>query len=290
MLRPPYNRKELERALAVELQAARALLAPALEDLAQCQVDLRERGFLADEPYRILFDSAEERFRSDCLEQCEGGDPGRISLADLIELYPDRMLQPMHDFPTARSRYRACIGDALWKKAKDELDIALKERWLAFVAEANRYSDMLIQSITRAAILEKMLKESLAEAGFRTFTVSRKSVAKWHPRPSWVDAVAGAMTNDELEIIMLVETPRPLKYNVIPNYSSEPDERDTGFDKVNVSTWALPRRRIPEFGAAALKIRNSLLLYYWDFYSAKGLRRIIDAHVEQARITMIKLD
>ena len=90
MLRPPYDRKELERALAVELQAVRALLAPALENLRQCQVELREQGFLADEPYRILFASAKERFRSDCLAQCEGGDPGRISLADLIELYPDR--------------------------------------------------------------------------------------------------------------------------------------------------------------------------------------------------------
>jgi hypothetical protein len=135
-----------------------------------------------------------------------------------------------------------------------------------------------------------MLKESLAEAGFQTFPVSRTSVAKWHPRPSWVDAVVGAIMHDVLEVIMLVETPRPRKYIILPDYSSEPDECDTGFDKINVSLWALPKRSIPELGAAALKIRNSLLLYYWDFYSAKGLRRIIDAHVAQARIIMTKLD
>lgn len=290
MLRPPYDRKELERVLAVELQAVRSLLAPALKDLCRCQAALRERGFLADEPYRALFASAEERFRSDCLEQCEGGDPDRISLADLIELYPDRMQQPMHDFPTARSRYRACIGDALWKKAKDELDLALSARWAAFATEANRYSNISIEGAARGIVLEKMLKESLVEAGFQIFPVSKASAAKWHPRPSWIDAIVGAIMHDELEVIMLIETPRPLKYNGIPDYSSEPDEQDARFDKINVSSWALPRRRISEFGASALKIRNSLLLYYWDFYSAKGLRRIIDAHVAQARITMTKLD
>jgi hypothetical protein len=290
MLRPPYNRKELEHTLAVELQAVRALLAPALSDLRQCQVDLRARGFLADEPYRSLFDSSEKRFRSDCLEQCEGGDPDQISLEDLVELYPDRMLQPMHNYPTARSRYRACIGDALWKKAKDELDVALKARWTAFAAEANCYSDIPLKGAARGPLIEGMLIESLGEAGFHTFTVSKTSVAKWHPRPSWVDAVAGAMTHDDLDIIMLVETSRPLKYITIQNYLSEPDERGTGFDKISVSSWALPRRRIPELGAIALKIRNSLLLYYSDFYSPKGLRRIIDAHVAQARVTTTRFD
>lgn len=290
MLRPPYDRKELERVLAVELQVARALLTPVLEDLHQCEVELRERGFLADEPYRILFASAEERFRSDCHKQCDGGDPNRISLADLIELYPDRMLQPMHDFPTARSLYRGCIGDALWKKAKEELDLALKAQWAAFATEANRYPDMPLEDVARAAILEKILRESLTEAGFQIFPVSRKSVAKWHPHPSWVDAVVGAIILHELDVIMLIETSRPQKPSTIPHYSSEPNERDTSYDTIDVSLWAIPRRHVPELGTVALKIRNRLLLYYRDFYSAKGLRRIIDAHVAQASIIMTKLE
>lgn len=290
MLRPPYDRKELERVLNLELRAVRGLLAPVLENPDQCQVNLCEQGFLADDPYRILFASAEGRFHKDCLEQCKGGNPDRISLEDLVELYPNKMLQSMHEYPTARSCYRACIGDAIWKKAKDELDLVLSARWAAFATEANRCSDTRIKGATRKAIIETMLRESLAEAGFLALPVSIASVAKWHPHPSWVDAALVAMRLDDLDIIILTETSRPRKYVIIPDYSSEPDEHDTGFDTIQVSLWAIPRRNIAEFNAIAIKIRRSLLLYYWDFHSVKGLRRIIDAHVAQARITMTKLD
>jgi hypothetical protein len=262
------------------------LLAPALDDLERCQNELRNSSFLADDPYRALLLSAEPRFREECLKECRGGNPDQVSLADLIELCPNGMLQPLSNFPTARSLYRGRLGHVVWKQAEAELELALRARWAAFAAEANCYPDVAVGGATRGAIVDKMLKDSISKAGFQPTPVSGASIKKWHPRSSWVDAAVGLMRYDDLQFVIATETPRPRKFKIFPEDTFEPAERDVNFDKITVSVWALCLRNISEIGPAAIKLKNVLLYYYWDFYSPKGLRRILDAHVAQARILL----
>jgi len=289
MLQPPYDRNELERLFGVELAVLRDLFSPVLTDFAECRSMLRGKGFVADQPYEALLRYASDALGDDCRSELSGADPDQVCLADLVELYPNRMLQFLPAWPTGRARYWACLGRAMHKEKRSAHDEALKKTWAPFAAEANRYPDVPPPSDTREGIVESVLRESLTSVGFAGFPVSKSSVRKWHPRPGWVDAVAGVLRRDEVDILLLTETSRPRKYAVLPDFTSEPNEPDTAFDKIDVSLWAVPRRKIIELSSAALKVRQRLFYYYSDFCSFKGLRRIVDAHATAARIMLGKV-
>jgi hypothetical protein len=282
---PPYDRHELERVFAEELLTLSELLSPALERLDECQSLFRQQGFVADEVYNALRQRALSTVGKSCLSELAGANADKLSMADLVELYPDRMLQPMPGWPTPRARYRSCLSRAVSRQLKPDLEAALNAQWIAFVNEANLYPDIALPSHTRAAIVESFLKGSASNAGFVVFPVSRSSL-KWHPRPTWVDAAIGILRHAKLDLVLVAETSRPRKYELFPDISCEPIELDGMVDNIDLSLWAVPRREITELDFAAIKVRQVLLLYYRDFYSLKGLQRIIDAHVTAARLVL----
>ena len=280
---PPYPRDQLERMFAIELGALKRVLSPVLINFDACCAEFRRQGFTADEPYMALLRNAKEEVIRHCRGELAEEDPDQISLADFVELYPNRTMRSICGWPTPRARYLFCLGQGI---SKNDRDLALEQRWAAFAIEANRYHDEPIPCDTRTSIVGTLLKESLANAGFTHFAVPNSSAKKWHPRPSWVDAMVGIARHDEIDIVILGETSRPRKYNILPDYSSEPAVEDPHFDKIEVSMWAIPKREIPELEFAALKVKQRFFYYYSDFYSLKGLRRIIDAHVCAAKIML----
>jgi hypothetical protein len=277
---PPYPGEQLERMFAIELDALKRVLSPVLMNFGACCAEFRRQGFTAEEPYWTLLRTAKEDVIQRCRGELAGEDPDQIGLADFVELYPNRTLQFLCGWPTPRVRYLDCLGRAI---SKNDRDLALEQIWAAFATEANRYPDEPLPGETRASIVGTLLQESLANAGFSHFAVPSFSAKRWHPRPSWVDAMVGIARHDEIDIVILAETSRPRKYQILPDYSSEPAAEDPHFDKIEISLWAIPKRKIPEFHSAALKINQRFFYYYWRFYSLKGLRRIIDAHVCAAK-------
>jgi hypothetical protein len=288
MLEPPYNRDVLEAVFSAELAALGKLLAPVLSSFDECQAALRTRGFRADAPlYEGLFGSKEDHTRTSLNEHVARTPRfGRVDLPDLVELYPNRMLQFLSGWPTARATYLSKRGDAFRKDFPQEHNAALDARWKAFAAEANSYTAVPMPAGSRGDVVHQFLNESLHRAGFQIFPVSRGSMRKWHPRPSWVDTAVGIMRANGLDLLVVAETPRPRKYALFSDAVCEPHERGTHVDEIWLSLWAVPQRNIPELASAALKIRTALFLYYWDFFSGRGLRRIIDAHVAAASILL----
>src|SRR5687767_9991015 len=93
MTKTRYNADALEHMFVVELDMLKYLLAHVIGDFNNCSRRFREKGFSADEPYNALLEaSGQEEIGRHCLAQLGGQNPERVSLADLIELYPNRML------------------------------------------------------------------------------------------------------------------------------------------------------------------------------------------------------
>ena len=276
---PPFERKQLERIFSPELLALKELLSPAIEDFAQCQSVFREKGFVAGEPYRALLQEESGGVGVECQSRLKGSDPNQASLADLVELYVDRMLQFLPEHPTPRTTYWDCLGNAVFKYRRSDLDNALAAAWAAFAAEANSYPETAFRGLTRESIVAAVLKDSLAKAGFDSFRVSKASLRKWHPRPTWVDAAVGALRHDMFDVVLTAETFRPRKYALLPNFACEPAKRDTTFDSIDISFWLVPNRKIIEFDSAVLCVKYPLFWHYRNFYSMKGLQRVVDAHV-----------
>jgi hypothetical protein len=279
-------KSELSFILSSELHALSDLLSPVLQDIASCKSAFRAMGFCADVEFDSLLRQSHLGLGEECALEIEDVDPDRLELADIIEVYPNRMLQFIQGRPTPRVRYMSCLGRKVRERYGIAFFDALKSEQIVFANEANRLPEALYADFKRKSIIEKIFFESLVNTKFSSIPVMTKSAMAWHPLPTWIDAGVRIRQCDTFDIILLAETPRPLKFKKVSILRQEPNLRDTLFDQVEISCWAIPKRDISNLKSCAIKIKQTLFYYYRNFYSAKGLQRIVEARVAELTIML----
>jgi hypothetical protein len=224
-----------------------------------------------------------------CQSELGAGDYRKLELADLVRPYINRTIQFLPGWPTPRARYFYCLSRKIQQEHSDKFDALISTDWLNFAREANMRMFDEMDGITRSEIVDFCLQNSASKSGFSSYKVEKKSLQKWHRRPSWIDAAIGLSRGSGLDVMMTCETSRPKKHKFYPGYKDEPSEMSVNFDTIELALWVVPTRAYGEFESVAFEIRSPFTRNYRNFFSLRGLQHIIEAHIVSARL-MIPTD
>ena len=260
-------------------------LYPACRNGAKIRCDFEEKGFTAGIPaiefYEATASSEDEKSRIRSLVS-------KVCTQDIVRPLRRKVPRPGGS-KSAEELSDICQSN--WHDYPELVEEYQREKWARFAVEANSLDAPEVDKQQRDKSLKIITRQSV-EAHFpdaKQFPLTK--LKKWHVNGAWVDVAFGIKTIAAFEFVVSFKTHRPRRlkpYNVLTEF--EPNQNNGYFDQTQVEFWAIPSGGWKDDSYVCFGIGHSEVIElgpaYWRFYSARGLKRISDAHLTLIQLTL----